>query len=109
MSLKTLKEIINDERIYLHARYYQKGALVHPSSKDGSIVAFTDCPARYLNDYTNPYAEVNERIYLCYLSDVVPHMYGEQFHRGCAFCMKNLARGCCPNGFGNPLNICEEP
>jgi hypothetical protein len=109
MTLKSLKEVIEDERIYVHARYYQKDALKRPESKDGSLVSFADCPARHLNDYKNPYAEVSERIYLCWLSDTVPHMYGEQFHRGCAFCMKNLVRGCCPNGFGNPINISEVP
>lgn len=105
---RTLKDIVADDTIYMHAKYYEKHAFQIPSSEDGGIVTYLNCPARYLNDYNNPYAEVSERIYLCWLSDAIPKMFGEEYHRGCAFCMRNLARGCCPNGFGNPLSIQEE-
>ena len=106
--LRTLKELVSDDSIYMHAKYYEKQALEKPVSKDGNLVTHLDCKARHLNDYKNPFAEVSEQIYLCWLSDAVPRMYGEKYHSGCAFCMRNLARGCCPHGFGNPLSIQEE-
>lgn len=98
--IKSLKEVLEDETKYHYAKFYHTRSLIPPAPSSGSLlVTYADCTARNLYTCDNPYAEINEVIYICNLSEYVKDMFGKENTLGAAFCVKNLLRGTCPRGF----------
>lgn len=59
------------------------------------IYTFLDCEYREYVEFVSQYAELNQFAYICHNMSAVK----KEYKKGCAYCLKNLDRRCCPMGY----------